>query len=215
MSKIKIPEIFKKGFTDLAKINDSTLDSVVTYVKFSALGAGPGIFIDELIKLDKLISVELAEVIYSFGALLNRNPSLKKEELALDLVEAYKSNDLPDSDKLYVNLIKCFDVSTNLKLTTKAIELLSENENVYLDSRILSDVRLVFNDSLENENRCALILHNLKLSFQSNNEEKEFYLSLDKNDLLKLKEVVERAIEKDNVLRKDDFAKLKFIDINE
>lgn len=215
MSKFKIPQAFIQGFKELATIDDALIAKITSFLQGMSLGMGPTAFMNKLKEEDSSIGRELANVVYSFGALLNRNANANLNEMARDLSQACKEADLPNVEDLENRLIKIFQASRNLKLTSKAIELLKENDNVYIDSRVLSDIRMVFDDNLNHDDRCAMVMHNLKLTYQTSNEEKEFYISLDHADLIKLKQTIERAIEKDDILRNTVTKDITFININE
>ncbi|MFA7381329.1 MAG: hypothetical protein WC150_12795 [Bacteroidia bacterium] len=217
MQKLQIPSDFEIGFKDLVGIEESCFIEIESYIAKTPLGISPSNFILGLIEVNtSRISTNLANVIYSFGELLSKKYTSSITELAVELTNAYKKNAPTVNEKLLEErLIRIFSVSENLILSSKAIELLKENDNVYIDSRIITDIRLVFNNELTSKDKCALIIHNLRLNYLASGGEKEFYLSLDRTDLQKLKETIERAIKKEQHIIEDNLGKFKFIHIDE
>lgn len=208
-----IPDKFKEGFEDLITIEEDFFEKLVQVFSEVKIGTGPIEFSEEMkANLPDQATSNLSQVLYSFGSLLNNKAEISNSELAKELTEAY--DELNNNDLLYKRLCSLFEAANNLKITVKALELLKENDNVYIGSRVLSDVRMILSEELTGNDNCALIMHNLRLNYLSNNEEKEFYISLDLNDLKKLQKTINRAIEKDETIKNIN-NNLQFIYINE
>jgi hypothetical protein len=84
-----------------------------------------------------------------------------------------------------------------LDATAKALNLAVDNERVFYNARVLTDVRPVFvedpvNNSSE-EPYAAIATHTLKLSYYEGGDTKDFYVALDNEDVGTLQEVLERA----------------------
>ena len=126
-------------------------------------------------------------------------PNIKPEEISL----------------LQNNLLIILDKISPLALSAKAFNLLSENKTTFIESRIISDIRLVFDNDIIKKNRLAVLVHNLKIVTTENDERKEFYFSLDTNDLKMLKTQIERAEKKDELIRHQYSNEIQFIKIND
>ena len=74
---------------------------------------------------------------------------------------------------------------------------------------------MVFNDEVNDIDRYGLIIHRLKIEYLTNSERKKNFYALDREDLVKLKEDLERAIEKEDLMRKDYGNEIKFIDLKD
>lgn len=101
-----------------------------------------------------------------------------------------------------------------LRQTLRAVELKEEFGWVYLDSRIITDIRLVFNDHLRDSQRAALLLHQLRLTVQQGKKSRDLYISFDRNALQMLKDQIDRALFKEDTIREDYQDKLNIIDLN-
>jgi hypothetical protein len=83
---------------------------------------------------------------------------------------------------------------------SKAIRLQRDCERLYCGARIISDIRPVFGDSVEELPVSAVITHTLKLGYDEMREHKEFFIVLDEADLDALQDVLERAKVKGDTL---------------
>ena len=90
--------------------------------------------------------------------------------------------------------------SGGLVLLAKSLDLMQGNARVFTKARILTDVRPVFGDDVTRPPLDGVVIHTLKLSFYSNDNEEDFHMALDRGDLLKLREVIDRALAKETTL---------------
>ena len=78
--------------------------------------------------------------------------------------------------------------------------------------KILTDVRYVFQTNPEEEPFGAVIVHTLKLSYHENDDHKDFYIAMDDDDLIKIRDVLDRADAKANILAsKLENAKISYL----
>lgn len=84
------------------------------------------------------------------------------------------------------------EVSNALNIAAKAVSVLTSHEHVFLESRILTDIRLVFKD-LEEQPTEAVIVHNLKITYRQDGDRKDFFVALDSSDLTELSKQIVRA----------------------
>jgi hypothetical protein len=98
-------------------------------------------------------------------------------------------------------LARFLSFENSLGITSKAWEVMTEHGLVYCDSRILTDIRPVFeNDPNKKPNHCVLV-HTLRLSCHENrNTHRELFIAMDETDLYELAGVVDRAIRKGETL---------------
>jgi hypothetical protein len=91
----------------------------------------------------------------------------------------------------------------SLSLAAKARDLLTDHERVYLNGKVITDVRPVFRGVPEELPAGFVLFHTLKLSFfRKDGVRANFYVALDDNDLSNLKKLLERAEVKSATLRK-------------
>jgi hypothetical protein len=88
-----------------------------------------------------------------------------------------------------------------IALAAKATDVLSEHENVFLSSRVLTDIRPIFprDDSMAPAG--AGLVNMLKIEFLNDAGSDSIYFALDEDDLLQFIEVLDRASRKTEALR--------------
>lgn len=87
-----------------------------------------------------------------------------------------------------------------ISIAAKAMSLLIEQERIFCDARILSDIRPVFGASLDSAS-AALLTHTLNINFHQAGDHKEFYVALTTTELQTLKKTIERAEKKSEALK--------------
>lgn len=210
--RFEIPKKFLPGFKSLVKLNTEEaelLGSVLNHFPVGGDVQDLELSIEETPEI-KINASFVAKTIFSLGGLLI-NSDGDKEGLAEGLTAAFENQTGVDSSgNLKANLITLLRNGEGLKKTFKAYNLLLENANRFQSSRLITDMRMIFNDDFEDKLKTGVFVHQLKLEYIGDKEEKEFYVSLDGSDLLKLKAVIEHALKKEKTLERD-FKEINFI----
>ena len=125
--------------------------------------------------------------------------SLREQLLATDKAT---SPDEGFCSRLSANLKLILGVDA-LRVKQKALSLAVSQERLFTSCRILTDIRPVYSDVGDEpiDISAAFVFHTLKISFIEDDESKDFYISLDADDLEKLKSDVDRAVNKGNVAK--------------
>jgi prophage DNA circulation protein len=90
-----------------------------------------------------------------------------------------------------------------IESTARAIEILTQNPHNYESARVLTDVRHVFSRDVGEPPRGATIVEVLQLHTWSPDGVSDItYVAMDEADLLELRSVINRALEKTATLRK-------------
>ncbi len=84
-------------------------------------------------------------------------------------------------------------------IALKAKELQAESERTFCDARIITDVRPVFGENIE-DSPAMIIVHTLKIGFHESGH-KDIYVALDAGDIANLKKTLQRAEDKANKLK--------------
>ena len=85
-----------------------------------------------------------------------------------------------------------FTVASGLRLTSKALEVLTEEEHVFYSARIITDIRPIFSEDATTIT-ASVVVHNLRIHFGKDSAHKNFYVALDTSDIAKLRDVLDRA----------------------
>lgn len=106
-----------------------------------------------------------------------------------------------DTNTLADRIARLIDGSP-LRLLGKARDLKSEHAHIFLDGRVITDIRPIFGVEDDGQPEGALLSHTLKLEFiRDQGEVEHFYLTLDEDDLDKLNALIRRAKQKATSLR--------------
>jgi hypothetical protein len=88
-----------------------------------------------------------------------------------------------------------------LSIAIKSRDILHEHERTFGSARVLSDIRTVYTDNLENTTDGAVIVHMLKIHYIQDDQHKEFFVALDTEDISFLTDTLIRAQEKEETLK--------------
>lgn len=219
MAKYRIPEQFISGFKELSSLKKDLTYKISDILKKLDIGDGPETLAKKLSDIKDLSKLDLSLISFTIFSLISLAQKENIEHLVNDLTQAYSlKNKEAKKDKitnLKNNLITILNSIDKINLTFKAIELQSEYDKIFTDCRVISDIRLIFLDKLDESPKQALVIHNLKVEYQQDEKIKESFFTLDLDDLMKLKEQIERAIEKEKIIKGKINQEINFIEIKE
>lgn len=208
------------GFKEIYSIDTNEFQALIVSLRKIPVGLGPNTFIKTLKStLDFPWVSQVAKTIFSLGNLLE-SQDFTIDDLSRELTNSYEEGSqlaLPEEQKaIYTARNKeLFENLGSLRLSFKALNLLTENNQNFVDSHIVSDIRLVFQEDIDQQHRSAVILHQLKLDYRKDGEPMQFYISLDNNDLKKLKKQIDRALYKEEIIKKDYSDTISFVDLTD
>ncbi len=216
MATIRIPENVYPGFTLISILSDKQIDKIIDFLKSMSIG----IKYDEVADyFDNIIGEqsgkELLKTILSFSEIADDDDD-DYINIVDNLIKSFidLSNttfNVKEKKQLKKNLLSIFKNYDSINKTIKSKQLAFENENNLSGFKLFTDMRLVFDKDLKSKERIGIVIHKLKLEYLKNVEENEIHLSLDIKDLKKLKIEIEKAIEKDQLIREDYKEVLKYI----
>lgn len=132
--------------------------------------------------------------LYALYANLGGTP----REFATAVVEAVqRMPEAPaiDASQLVADLEQLPALSESLGLLSKARDVMTDQQRIWCHGRILSDLRPVFDSKDPAKIDAAVVIHNLMIHYRGA-EDSEFFVAMDRIDLLELQELIERALEK-------------------
>lgn len=150
---------------------------------------------------------QVAEVLVAlYGVKSTRDlPVEEFVEEVCDALESLPSDELrlPHSEREAFRRKLTILLSADVfSLVSKAYDLATEDERVYCQGRILTDLRPIFGSRVEDGPRAMVIVHHLKLSYHQGSERhQEFHIALDSDDLQALRKLIDRAEAKASSLR--------------
>jgi hypothetical protein len=203
MALFQIPKRYYQAVRDLIALNEQQSSKLIEALQELPLSLNSKQAIAALSSKFEEIKLLHAEEIISFLASLHYllekvDEKISIQQLVLDIAEAVNNEEsLPnlnqeDKRKFSEGLAAFLKASSVLAITAKAAKLLLDHERVYLESRILTDIRTVFKESNE-QPIGAVVVHNLKITYRQDDNEKEFFVALDGSDLFNLSQEIARA----------------------
>jgi len=201
LSITRIPERYRPGLARIRSMREddfvqltSALRNCPIVARFPLLSSGVAS------KVKTLNNREIDDILM---ALFSLAPSLSEPEMLVDktaseLVDAMRASEMedlklpPEEEAKFKSRITTLLSIPSVNMSAKASRVRTDYPNVFYDARILSDVRPIF-DKPGAKPIGEIINHTLRIDYRSHGVHKEFYVTLDAEDLNKLKRVFERA----------------------
>jgi hypothetical protein len=214
-----IPPQYLSGFEELANLSDEEFKKIQQGLE----KVRPVSSIDGLVA--KLYQTEdfkadLADIFSSIGSLV---PYIESKqtigEIANDIADLSIDEEILKEEgqrESYINRLVVLLTGKQVFYASKADDLINNYGNTFILSRIVTDIRPVFDIELTEEIRAGMIIHNLTIHYQSNDEpyHKNITLSLTPDDVQELRRVLDRAELKEERLQAI-FKKSEIDDLNE
>lgn len=201
MPPLRIPPHYREGIRAIANLDDGEVAQLAQSLRETPERLAPERLardVQEAVPSLREDAHEAVEALVSLIALLEEDEAAV-EELAHDVA---RSEDLEIGDTEREELAQRMSVLLRLPplvLAARAYDIASEHERVFHDARIITDIRPVFGASVSEGPRAALISAMLKVEWhpysRGGSLDSEFF-ALDSADLIRLREVVDRALDK-------------------
>jgi hypothetical protein len=198
---LEIPYDEQDAFVDFIDIDPNLVKQAAQFInKNKPIDIGIASIFDEIEKALKLDTDVLVRLLYTL-AQWDRDL-----EGFLDLVyNSYsniRSNPSLSFDQFKKKFKSIIQALSPIKLALKASILADENEKTFEDSRVITDIRPVFNNDVELKLDGSIIVHNLKLSYlEADDSENHVFITMTGLDLDALIEQLQRAKKKEEILK--------------
>jgi hypothetical protein len=188
MARFNISEEYKDGFVFYIDLSDELKSKLVDAIKNSPIGMRPSSLTAHLLPQLNIEKWKLEEIIYMvFLILRSKEQSDLTDELFLnDVMDLLKEQKINSSSKTKDDLKKLLSLKSPIDYSRKINGLFFDRQNVLVNSRIITDVRPVFNLDQVDDFKSTLVIHNLKIEYHENDEHKYAYFAIDKEELQKL-----------------------------
>ncbi|MHC5936690.1 hypothetical protein [Nostoc sp.] len=214
---LKIPDQYKPGIEFLLNTDDDAIDVIISVLRdFPPTVENVVYKISERIvqtqKLDRRTALNIVVTLLSLRQLY------QEENLSNEAIVALVSKSIEqDAEFAEFFLVKTEQIerfkgrlsslltalesiSFSLDILDKASDLLIEHERIFSDSRIVTDIRPVFDSKTERKVEAAILIHTLKIKYRDAEGAKEFYVALDSDDLNNLHDQIVIAIDNRDAL---------------
>lgn len=204
MTAISVPDAYQSGIISLLYLSEEQFQHLVTALK----NAKPSLTASGLVsQLNSVaLTIKLRDIREIVEALVCMFPLYSTSDVsAYEFSERISAgvNEFTDIDEVLISLeekdiltnrlAQLFSIDKSIGITSKANEVLVDNNHTYCHSRILTDIRPIFPNDLEITPSEVVIVHNLKISFMEDGQKREFFAAMNPTNLKELKVAIERA----------------------
>lgn len=210
--KIKIPTKLLKPLITLTEFSDQK--RITLFQEFKKINIEPELSLKkEIKKISQKIDLPISkmEKIFDFmiGFYFNYDMSKdSKEDFIKDTVlpsiksqfEELNIDELND-EKVISICEEILSLDVTIGIVAKIISLTGESSKSFLEARILSDLRFLFDKDVTSDPEYAIIQHNLKIRCLIDGKVKNEFITLTPEDLIELKNTIDRAIKKEKKLK--------------
>lgn len=212
MANIMVPDQVFPGFKIITELSNDQLLKLIDFLKNYEIGKFYGDIANELTEILNVDGDNLFRTLLSFIGLSETDVIILSKNLAESYKELSKVGlNTKEINKLKANLIEILSNFNRIQLSEKVREYKLENANNLRDFKLLTDIRFVDNKDQNEIDKYGIILHKLYLEYQNSIPLNELHLNLNLNDLIELKAEIEKAIERDKIIRDSIFGDIKLI----
>jgi len=215
-----IPEGQYEGFENLLLIEESTFKDIMDGLSLVQFVSSPIKLAETVSKIKSLPEQDdIQSIFYSVGGLiffLEKNFNV--EQIVEDVCSIIEREDIiedfTEGQKLILsNRLNLLLKSEQLYYAAKSIGLKAEYNNVFIQSRIVTDIRPIFSLNIDETPKAGMVIHNLHIHYRGEEiMHKDIYFALDSDDIAALKELILRA-EKKEISLKGIFEKSKTVNL--
>jgi hypothetical protein len=198
-----IPRRHQEALERLARLKEDDFAAILKIVGEPVTTFRRGELVSGIV--DAIATFDAGDAQLLLASVLNAQTTRQRQGWSpVEAAEAIAdASDLDTDDlgkRLVQRLVAIFDLPSLFQVA-KAIDLLTEHEHVFHDARIVTDIRPIFSDERPQEPIAAMIMQQIKIEYHDEGGIRAVFLALDASDLLKLREIIDRAQEKHETLR--------------
>ncbi len=207
--ELTVPKEVKPVIQRFIKLPAQSIDSLVQALAITKPTLTVEKLIAEIEKNSSLPANEVQAYIRAFLGMAIFVQTLAKTELefASALTESLSKDnpDLKPADQSWASFaaqLAQILAAPAIRISSHALDVLTESEHVFQSVRIISDIRPIFDSELSATPPAALIIHHLNIAFKELDSVRQISIALDSSDLESLRSVLDRALIKEETLRR-------------
>jgi hypothetical protein len=214
MSRLTVPPDQVRAFKALLALPDDSVSELLDALNRAGPQFNASDLSDrtaELSSVPKALIQEISSVLLSLYRTVGQARSLNELAPFLDnmVIPALKRAEVfaveaedEQQRKMRHFLLSALSSERSVGATAKAGPVLTEHERVFQAVRILTDLRPIYHLDVSEPPEAALVVHMMKITQRDKYDRRtDFYFALDSNDLIAMKNAIQRAEAKENALR--------------
>ena len=210
LPNLKIPEYYRPGIKHLIELSGEQIGQLISALRTE----DPIYYLPRELAAHVASKVEIpasavSAIINSITGLYTARAEtgLSIDQFAEVFFAAVEQQELkpsdPDKWQRFGNTVRdLLALNGALAVASKALNVVIEQDRIFLDARVLTDLRSVFKEDPKAPPSAMAIIHTLRINFRQSQELQSFFVAMDDRDIAKLKDVLNRAEEKSGTLRK-------------
>jgi hypothetical protein len=204
LAALSVPAPYRKALRELATLPDESAERLISGLQniapFQTVEELRAVVRDALEQADGELADWLIPALLSLSGQLRGEPGI---QLAAVLSES-ADLDLPSDARTQLrSRMETILATDALKSTAIAVELLTQHHRNYQTARVLTDIRPVFSSDVHDRPNGTVIVETLQLqTWDREGNSETLYIAMDKADLLELRSVIDRALEKTDTIDK-------------
>jgi len=204
MVDIEIPDRHLPGIRKIHELTDTEFRELYEKLKEAEASVVRARFVErEAIDIPGLSTDDATNIITALLWLASGQNQLQLgiDQFAEAVSQSADLNQAPNEyDSLAGRLSQLLSIKP-IRLTWKAIDVLTQNEKAFLEARILTDMRPVFGDDVSDPPDVVVILHTLKIRYRTGRRTEDIFVALDNKDIKELRAILDRAETKAETLK--------------
>jgi hypothetical protein len=208
MAELQIPANQTRALQAFVQLSTDLSKTLISALNEARPALTPARLARQVAKQVNIPLPEIREILQLIGSLLIAAGASKKskEFLASSVAKTLSEEKLlgkelaEDEIEAFKNKLLNFMSLRVLEITAKATDVMLQHKNVFVDARVLTDLRPVFaEDDLSPV--AGLVIHNLEIQTYTDSSPVSYFFALDSSDIRKLQTVIERSIHKEQAMR--------------
>jgi hypothetical protein len=200
MAEITIPKPYESGLATIVALSDDSIGELISALQNIPTKLFPYSLAHEIAHRVQSIPIsDLSEIVETLQSLYlsNLHHDFPPTQMAKDISEALQAaspDKLSDQDRKQIKerFTKLLSIES-LEIAAKALGILRNNQNVFHDARIITEIRPIFGSKVDEPPPAAVILHMLNIGCHGTDGHKEFFIAFDTDDIAVLRDVIDRA----------------------
>lgn len=210
MAIYHIPTQDIEGFKIILNLSNKLIDKINSKIELSQSVLSPSQLAERLsaeTSLNEEDCRKILKIIHSLST-LRKDDDLSKQDIVSEIIDSLKELDEEpfklekNWKQLEKNLTLLLSNEEKISLGFKSIHLSWEFDKIYMESKIMTDIRPVFEEEIDKNINSGIIVHSLKIEYHlSNDTHQKIFIKLDSDDLKELKEQIIRAEKKEQKIK--------------